>query len=134
MSTIKSILLIVFAAIATLFFNVLTHVLFVVFYSHVIDTGKDQAYYQAFAERTGPYSSIIAGAPIMFAICYWAAKKFSSGFRLYAALLIWLVYFIIDLSIVAAVGQLSNIAIIFTISFLTKFAAASAGGFLASKK
>lgn len=134
MSVLKSTLLIVSAAIATLFFNVLTHVLFVVFYSHVIDTGKDQAYYQAFAERTGPYSSIIAGAPIMFAICYWAAKKFSVDFRIYAALLIWLVYFTIDLGIIAAVGQLSNIAVIFAISFITKFAAAVAAGLLVSRK
>ena len=134
MSFLKSILLIIFGAIAVLFLNVLTSILVVVFYSYVIDPGHDQDYYQAFAENSAPYSSIIAGMPIMFAVCYWIAGKFSKGFRLYAALLIWLVYFLIDLSVVAAVGQLSSIAVLFALSFTTKFVAASAAGFLAKGK
>jgi hypothetical protein len=54
----------------------LQHTLTQITFSYAIDTGHDQAYYQAFAERSAPYASIIAGAPIMFAISYCAAKKF----------------------------------------------------------
>jgi hypothetical protein len=128
MSLLKYIGLIIFTALAAMVTNVLVHVLFMVVYSYLIVPGRDEAYYQEIAMATAPYSSIIAGMPIFYFLCLWAAKKFPAGKRLIAALLIWLVYFTIDLTIIVLVGEFLNIALLFSISFITKFAAAYLAG------
>ena len=127
-------LLIVPAAIAVMIANVAIHILYMVAYSYLINPGQDAAHYQAHAQLSGPYSSIVAGIPLMLLVCRWLGKKFAAEFSVTAALLVWLVYFLIDLTVVLVAGALAGMALLFVISFATKFAAAYFGGIAARKQ
>lgn len=127
-------LLIVPAAIIVLIGNVGIHILCMVVYSYLIDPGQDMAHYQAHAKLSAPYSSIVVGIPLMFLVCRWMGKKFTAGSSVTAALLIWLVYFLIDLTVVVFAGGLGGLASFFVISYATKFAAAYFGGLAARKQ
>jgi hypothetical protein len=121
-------------ALGVMIVNVLISVLYVVVYSILIDPGHDEAYYQTHAQMAAPFSSIIAGMPLIFLAGRWIGGKFPKGNSVKAALLVWLIYFTIDLTIVAAAGALTQIAVLFAISFVTKFAAAYLGGLSAQKR
>jgi len=121
-------------ALGVMIVNIIISVLYVVVYSYLIDPGHDEAYYQAYAQFAAPYSSIIAGIPLMFLAGRWIGGKFPKGSSVKAALLMWLVYFLIDLSIIAAAGALIQIALLFVVSFSTKFVAAYLGGVLAQRR
>jgi hypothetical protein len=121
-------------ALGVMIVNVLISVLYVVVYSYLINPGHDEAYYQAHAEFAAPYSSIIAGIPLMFLAGRWIGGKFPKGNSIKAALAMWLVYFLIDITVVAAVGALAQIALLFAISFATKLGAAFLGGLSAQKR
>ena len=127
-------LLIIPAAIAVLILNVGIHILYMVVYSYLINPGQDAAYYQAHAGVSAPYSSIVVGMPLMFLVCRWVGKKFAARFRITAALLVWLVYFLIDITALVFAGELGRLALLFVISFVTKFAAAYLGGLFARKQ
>lgn len=122
------------AAIAVMITNVAIHVLYMVAYSYVIYPGQDMAHYQAHAQLSAPYSSIFVGMPLMFIVCRWIGKKFEARFSVSAALLVWLVYFLIDLTVLVFAGEFSRLASLFVISFITKFAAAYLGGLAARKR
>ena len=126
--------LIVPAAIVVLILNVAVHVLYMVVYSYLINPGQDMARYQAHAEFSAPYSSIIFGIPLMFLACRWIGKKFAARLSLTAALLVWLVYFLIDITVLVSAGGLGRMALLVAISFATKFAAAYFGGLAARKQ
>lgn len=126
--------LIIPAAIAVLILNVAIHVLYMVVYSYLINPGHDVAHYEAHAKFSAPYSSIVFGIPLMFLVCRWLGRKFAAGFSLTAALLVWLVYFLIDITVLVFAGGLGTVALLFTISFATKFAAAYVGGLAARKQ
>jgi hypothetical protein len=123
------------AAIAVMIINVAIHILYMVVYSYVINPGHDVAHYQAHAQVSAPYSSIVVGMPLMFLACRWIGRKFAAGFAVTAALLVWLVYFLIDLTVVLFAAELSStLALVVTISIVTKFAAAYLGGLAARKQ
>lgn len=122
------------AAIAVMFINVAIHILYMVAYSYVINPGQDEAHYQAHAMLSAPYSSIVVGMPLMFFACRWIGKKFEARFSLTAALLVWLVYFLIDITVIIFAGELFRMALLFTISFATKLAAAYFGGLAARRR
>jgi len=127
--------LIIPAAIAVMIVNVVMHILYMVAYSYVINPGQDAAYYQAHAQVSAPYSSIVFGMPLMFLACRWIGRKFAARFVIIAALLVWLVYFLIDLTVLLLAGALSSgLALLFIISFATKFGAAYLGGLAARKQ
>jgi hypothetical protein len=121
-------------ALAVMVVNVAIHILYMVAYSYVIDPGQDEAHYQAHAMLSAPYSSIVAGMPLMFFACRWIGKKFEARLNLTAAMLVWLVYFLIDITVIIFAGELFRMALLFTISFATKFAAAYFGGLAARKR
>ena len=121
-------------ALGVMILNVLISVLYMVAYGYLIDPGHDGAYYQAYAQVAAPYSSIIAGIPLMYLAGRWIGRKFSKGNSVKAALLVWLMYFIIDLSVIVATGAMAQVAILFSISFVTKLAAAYLGGASAQKR
>lgn len=114
--------------------NIVIAVAWVAVYSHFIDPGHDEAYYQAYAQASVPYSAIIAGIPLMFLATRYVAGKFPQGNRVKAALLVWLVYFLIDLTIMISSGELGRLAIFFVASFATKFGAAYFGGLTAQRR
>ena len=126
--------LIIPAAIAVMIVNVAMHILYMVAYSYVINPGQDATYYQAHALVSAPYSSIVFGMPLMFLACRWIGRKFAARFVITAALLVWLVYFLIDITVLLLTGELSRLALLFIISFATKFAAAYLGGLAARKQ
>jgi len=122
-------------AITVMIINVAIHILYMVAYSYVINPGHDAAYYQAHAQVSAPYSSIVVGMPLMFLACRWIGRKFAARFVITAALLVWLVYFLIDITVVLLAAELSSrLALILLVSFVTKFAAAYLGGLAARKQ
>ena len=125
---------IVAGALIVLVANIAVHVLYMVVYSYLINPGHDQPFYNEHAMKSGPYSSIIAGIPLMFLVCRWVCRKFDANSSVSTAVLIWLVYFLIDLTAVAAAGELVRAAIIFLASFATKFAAAYLAGLVVRRE
>lgn len=121
-------------ALGVMIVNILISILYIVVYSYLIDPGHDEAYYQAYAQVAAPYSSIVAGIPLMFLAGRWIGTKFPIGNSVKAALLMWLAYFVLDLAIIVAAGAFAQIAVLFTISFSTKLAAAYFGGSLAGRR
>lgn len=115
-------------ALGVMVLNVVIFVLFMVVYGNAINPGHPEAFYHEYAKQAGPYSSIIAGIPLMFLAGRWYGKKFNGSNCVKAALLIWLIYFVIDLVIIAFSGELINILALFIVSFSTKFLGAYFGG------
>ena len=123
------------AALITMIANVGIFFLYMVAYSYLINPGQNDAHYQAHAQFSGPYSSIVVGFPLMFLVCRWIGKKFAAESTVTAALLVWLAYFLIDLTVVLFAGALDGrVALLVVISFATKFAAAYLGGLAARKQ
>ncbi len=122
------------AAIAVLIINVAIHILYMVAYSYLINPGQDTTHYQAHAKLSAPYSSIVVGMPLMFLMCRWIGMKFAAQSSVTVALLIWLVYFLIDITVLMFAGELGRLALLFVISFATKFVAAYLGGLAARKQ
>ena len=122
------------AALVVIVVNVIVHILYMVVYSYFIDPGKGEAFYQEHAQASAPYSSIIAGIPLMFLAGYLVGGRFSKRNSVKAAVLVWLVYFLIDLAVIIGVGALTQIAVLFVISSAIKLAAAYLGGLYAQKR
>jgi hypothetical protein len=96
----------------------------VAFYSYMIAPGQPIEHYQAYAQASGPWVSIIAGIPIFYSASRWIARSRAS------ALALWSIFVVIDGSLFllapAGLGDLS-IAIIVA-SYLTKIFACYVGG------
>src|ERR687896_2083330 len=122
------------AAIAVLVTNVAIHILYMVAYYHIINPGQDVAHYHAHAELSAPYSSIVIGMPLMFLVCRWIGRRFEARLSVTAALFVWLVYFLIDITVLVFAGEIGRLALLFVISFVTKLAAAYLGGLAARKQ
>ena len=104
--------------------NVAFTFLYMVVYGHVIDPGHDKAYYDAHVQIAAPYCSIVAGIPLMFLVGWWLGAQ--------PAVVVWLVYAVVDTAIVAAAGALTpRVGIFIAVSLLTKLAAAYAGALAA---
>ena len=122
------------AAVAVLVANVAIHILYMVAYSYLINPGQGAAHYQAHAQSSAPYSSILIGMPLMFLACRWVGARFEARRGVTAALFVWLVYFLIDITVLVFAGELGGLALLFVISFVTKLAAAYLGGLAARKQ
>jgi hypothetical protein len=122
------------ATIFIFFVNVAMSFLYIAFYSYFINPGHDEQFYQQYAMSAAPYCSVIAGIPIFYFVCRWISSKWESNFAVKAALLVWLVYVLIDLSILMAAGFTLSLAVIAAISCLTKLASAYLGELAGSKK
>lgn len=121
-------------AFVVLIVNVAIHIIYMIVYSYLIDPGHDEAHYNAYAQLSAPYLSIVAGIPLMFLAGRWIGRKFPKENSIKAAVLVWLVYFLIDLTVIALAGALASVALLFIISFVTKLAAAYLGGLSAVKQ
>lgn len=121
-------------AVLVMIVNIVVAVLWVALYSHFINPGHDEAYYQAYAQASVPYSAIIAGMPLMFMAAWWFSRRFTSANRIKAALLVWFVYLMIDLSILVLSGDFGRVVVFFIVSFVTKLGAAYLGGFLGTRR
>src|SRR5262245_34424986 len=134
--TIGRLAWIIGAAILVLAINVGVSFLYVAIYSYLINPGHDEQYYQEYAKEAAPYSSIVAGVPLMFLICWWVGGWWEAGFAVKAALLVWLVYAVIDLAVVVAEGVSKGVPtrmiVVIAISLITKLAASYSGGIVGS--
>jgi hypothetical protein len=132
--TVRRLAWIIGATIFILIVNVALSVLYIAFYSYFINPGHDEQFYQEYAQTAAPYCSIVAGIPIFYFVCRWISGKWESDFAVKAALLVWFVYVLIDLSVLTAAGFTPRLAVLATISLATKLASAYLGGLAGGKK
>jgi hypothetical protein len=103
--------------------NVAVSVLYMVLYGHVIDPGHDPKYYEDHVQVAAPYCSIVAGIPLMFFAGWWVAGWWQRTLRYRGAILVWLTYAIIDITVVLMAGMTLEVFLLVATSFLTKLAA-----------
>lgn len=86
---------------------ILLAVAWVAFYSHVLEPGHDRAFYEAYAGRSGPFVSLIAGGPIFYLVAAWVTRRRRSARPAWIAVTL---YLFTDLAIFAAMGEIGAAA------------------------
>jgi hypothetical protein len=114
--------------------NVLVSILYMVVYGYLIDPGHDEQYYNAHIQAAAPYSSIVAGIPLMFLAGFWISRWWGGKFGVESALVVWLVYALIDFTALMATGFTSWMAILVAVSLSTKLAAIYAGAVIGARR
>jgi hypothetical protein len=125
--TFGRIALLVGVAVLVLMANVAVSIGYMVVYGHVIDPGHDAKYYSDHIQVAGPYCSIVAGIPLMFAAGWWVAGWWRRQLGTQPAWVVWVAYTVIDLAILVAAGMSLGIGVLFVVSFATKLAAVLLG-------
>lgn len=110
-------------ALLVLVTNVAVSVLYMVIYGHILDPGHEPNYYQDHIQVAGPYCSIVAGIPILFLAGWWVAGWWRRSLGVRGALVVWLAYTVIDLTILLIAGLSLGVGVLFVMSFATKLAA-----------
>ena len=106
---------------------VLSAIAWVAMYSYLIHPGEQPAYYQRHAQFASPIVSVVAGIPLLYFACRWAARR--AGNRAVAmSLWIWFVLFLIDMALILPGKPTAYIGMMVGISHATKFIAAFLGG------
>lgn len=135
--TIGRLAWIIGTALLVLALNVGCSIIYMVVYGYLINPGHDDQFYQAHVQIAAPYCSIVFGAPLMFLFCRWLGRRWEPGFAVKAGLLVWLVYAVIDLLVLAGAaatsGVTTQLVVITLVSQVTKLAAAYYGGLSAIK-
>ena len=121
------------AALLYLVVNVGVSFLYIAFYSYVINPGHPAEFYQEYAKVASPYSSIFAGMLLMFLMCRWLSRKWTPEFARNSVLVLWFVYVIIDLAVLFTSGMTSRLAVLASISLITKLIAALFGARVGSR-
>jgi len=121
-------------AILVLVVNVGVSIVYMVVYGHWINPGHEESYYREHVNIAAPYFSIVAGIPLMFLAGWWVGGWWEGEFAVQAALAVWLVYALIDIGVLLAVGLTTRIAALFAVSFLTKLAAAYLGAVVGGRR
>lgn len=118
-------------AVGAMVINVAVAFLWVAIYSMLIAPGQEKAAYEAYAMRAAPWSSVIAGMPILFAAGWLLARWHGGGWEIG----IWAAaaYILLDVVILAAAAGMSAFTPIVALSAVTKLAAAALGGALAAR-
>lgn len=122
----RDVVIIPVAAIAVMALNVAISFGAVWVYS-LVDPGHPAAYYEAFAMRIAPVSSVIAGIPLMLLAGFLIAKGRSARSALIAAGAVALVYIAIDFAILLAAGSGRDVWPWAAASHATKLLSALAG-------
>jgi hypothetical protein len=107
--------------------NLAAHVLYVVFYSHVLNPGHDLMDYQRHAIASAPYVTFIIGFPMTVAVAWAIAKRTPPRYRYPLALSIPVVYLVLDTIMLAVLGQLAMFGLLFAISYAPYVVAAFIG-------
>jgi hypothetical protein len=98
-------------ALLVMVLNVAMSFLYMVVYGYLINPGHPKEYYDEHIKIAAPYCSIVAGMPLMFLaglwVAGWGGPQGQLGVK--AALVVWLAYAVIDLSIVLAAGCTSTV-------------------------
>src|SRR5262245_56934341 len=99
-------------AILVLVANVAVSFMYMVVYGHVIDRGHDEQYYREHIKVAAPYCSIAAGIPLMFLAGWWVGGWWEGSVAVRAAVVVWLAYALIDLTVVVAAGLTTKVAVL----------------------
>jgi hypothetical protein len=93
-------------------------------YSHLINPGQPFPTYQAHAQASGPWVSILAGAPIFYAASRWIARSLPTALALFA------IFAVIDGALLVSMTESwSGLPVVLIgISYLTKLFACALGG------
>ena len=96
----------------------------VAIYSYLINPGQPIATYQAHAQASGPWVSILAGAPIFYAASRWIARSQPTALALFA------IFFVIDGALLVGMTErwTGAAVVMIGLSFLTKLGACALGG------
>jgi hypothetical protein len=96
----------------------------VAIYSYLVNPGQPIAAYQAHAQVSGPWVSIIAGAPIFYAASRWIARSRSTALALFC------IFLVIDGALLVAMMESWTGApfVLIGLSYLTKLCACALGG------
>jgi hypothetical protein len=96
----------------------------VAIYSYLINPGQPVAAYEAHAQASGPWVSIIAGAPIFYVASRWIARSRATALALFG------IFLVIDGGLmVAMMERWTGVAFVLTgLSYLTKLGACALGG------
>ncbi len=121
-------------AVLVLIANVAVSVLYMLVYGHLINPGHDEQFYQDHIQFAAPFCSIIAGMPLMFLAGWWVAGWWEAEFGRKAAMIVWLAYALIDISVLLVAGITPRTAVLFSISFLTKLAAGYVGALVRDRR
>lgn len=96
----------------------------VAIYSYLINPGQPMATYELHAQASGPWVSILAGAPIFYAASRWIARSVPTALALFA------IFVVIDGALL--VGMTENWTgtslILIGLSYVTKLCACALGG------
>jgi hypothetical protein len=125
--TLGRVALLVGVAVLVLVVNVAASIGYMVLYGHVIDPGHDAKYYNDHIQIAGPYCSIVAGIPLMFATGWWVTGWWRRGLGMRPAWVGWGAYTVIDLLILLSVGMSLAVGVLFVVSVATKLVAALFG-------
>jgi hypothetical protein len=102
-------------------------IIVVAVYSYAIHTGETQEFYEAFARVSGPWVSLIAGAPVFFLIARWIRRRARSA-TLGTAMAMVAFYFAIEIAVLLLWPGDSSGAIPFMVGgFVLKLAGAWLG-------
>ena len=99
-------------ALGVMALNIAASILYMVVYSYAIDPGHEKAYYEAHVRVAAPYCSIVAGIPLMFLVGWWVDVR--------PAILVWLVYAVVDVAVLAVSGPTLRSGAFVAVSLLTK--------------
>ncbi|MBP6840622.1 MAG: hypothetical protein KA190_25210 [Kofleriaceae bacterium] len=106
-------------------------VAWVAVYSLVLAPGQPEAAYQAHAQASGPWVSILLGAPVFYAASRWIARD------LRTALVLFVVFLGLDLALLVVVPGSSLdpvLLLLMTTSYATKLVACGLGGRHAARR
>jgi hypothetical protein len=121
-------------ALLVMVVNVVVSILYMVVYSYLIDPGHEKAYYDDHIQIAAPYCSIVAGIPLMFLAGWWISGWWDREYAITSAVVVWLAYAVIDVSILLAAGMTSRIALLVVVSVITKLAAVYFGAVVGSRR
>lgn len=131
---LRDLLIVPAFALAVMVLNVLIAFGVVWVWGTFFEPGHPQAYYEAFALKAAPVSSIIAGIPLMLGAGWLIARKRERRPGLIAAGAVALVYIVADTAMVLAAQAEATDWLWELVSYPTKLLAALAGGFLATRR
>lgn len=96
----------------------------VAIYSYLINPGQPMSTYEAYAQVSSPWVSILAGAPIFYAASRWIARSRPTALALFA------VFFVLDGALLVGMTEDWSGApvVLIGFSYLTKLCACALGG------
>ena len=96
----------------------------VAIYSYLINPGQPMATYQAHAQASGPWVSLLAGMPIFYAASRWIARSRPTALALFG------IVFVVDGAMVVGMVEdwTARPRSLVGLSYLTKLGACALGG------